>query len=452
MVVFIAAILGIADFIKNFLVENFVEILTEMPRFNYSMENGIESGSILFNTFKSQRDVVIIPLIVIGSIAYILTGRFGHKVTAVLGGERTRPVDQVHDIMRRHGEFLKIQERDTIILGGEPRSSSLRFGDFDLWAWVSSLPSKCALCIILLFIFPVIWDAATDGSAWAAAKILNPLYSGDKEYPCPAHWYMIQDYNIILDTSGMEYQDARMEHQYLLVHADPSDFEAVCKPDMRVRYMLEQWGGQTKAIPPPIDTTGSFWVMLTSMGQNASDWIMRGLGEFFINIMLGMIKAQAVIMSGIMMVVSNVIVDVGVATMIIFMPFFFLMGLIPWRDIHLGNVQAVISKFAPGMLLAALVYPLEIAILFAISSEMMTTMLLTEFGNDLVIVWLFVTSIVAMVVAIPVVSLGAFSDVAGMVTGKFTIMIQTAQGGVGAFKRTGGASGVAGSLRTSRDR
>ena len=163
--------------------------------------------------------------------------------------------------------------------------------------------------------------------------------------------------------------------------------------------------------------------------------MMRGVGEFFVNIMLGVIKAQAVLLSGTAMLVSNMVVDIGVATMIVFVPVYSALMIIPWD--HVGG----------GRVAAAVIYPMEAAVLFAVSSEMMIQMLLYEHGSDLLVVWPFGTTIMSMVVVVPVVSLGAFAHVTGRVTGKFTAMIQAAQGGLGvAGGRLGGMGGSTGGV------
>ena len=175
--------------------------------------------------------------------------------------------------------------------------------------------------------------------------------------------------------------------------------------------------------------------------------MMRGVGEFFVNIMLGVIKAQAVLLSGTAMLVSNMVVDIGVATMIVFVPVYSALMIIPWDHVGGGRVAAAVRTYGPASLAAAVIYPMEAAVLFAVSSEMMIQMLLYEHGSDLLVVWPFGTTIMSMVVVVTVVSLGAFAHVTGRVTGKFTAMIQAAQGGLGvAGGRLGGMGGSTGGV------
>ena len=426
MAAMIFALVSIAGIIKDFLVENLVDILVEMPRFDYSFQDGRESGGVLFNLYKWQRDLVVWPLILIGSLAWLITGRFGHRMKAAIHSERVKPITQgVHQLMRPPSAQMERDEKTPHVemdFGTDSKPGGGWFGQ-----WLAGLPSKCALFIVLIFILPPLWDAAMDGSGWAAGVILNPVYSGNPDYPCPAGWYD----NGRLDLSNPDLQDHHESVLWLLMQDRTGELDAMCRPELRVRYMLEQWGGQTKAIPPPVDTTDSFWGMITSMGENATDWMMRGIGEFFINIILGVIKAQAVIMSGTAMIISNLVVDIGVATMIIFTPVYFALLLVPWERIGGGRVLAAIRTYGPASLAAAILYPIEVAVLFAVSSNLMVYLLLSEYGNDLLVVWLFGTAIMSMVVAIPIVSLGAFAHVTETVTGKFTALIQTAQGGIG---------------------
>lgn len=424
MLALVVALVAIADVVGDFLAKHMVEILVDMPRFDYAFEGGRESGNMLFGEYKRQRDLVVLPLVLAGAAAWLATGRFGHRAGAVLQSETVRPAtDGVHDVMRPRNAGVEREEsapHAAVYFGSDP--------DIPGWfgGWVGGLPSRCLLCIILVFLMPPLWDMAADGSGWAASVILNPVYSGDPDYPCPREWYR----DGRLDATHPALLAHHQSVLYLLMQDKTGELDAMCRPELRVRYMLEQWGGQTKAIPPP-DGSGSFWEMLASLGENAADWMMRGAGEFFVNILLGVIKAQAVVMSGTAMLVSNMVVDIGVATMIVFTPVYMALTVMPWEHIGGGRVVAAIRTYGPASLAAAVVYPMEVAVLFAVSSEMMIQMLLSEYGSDLLVVWLFGTATMSMAVAMPVVSLGAFAQVTEQVTGRFTSMIQAAQGGLG---------------------
>lgn len=438
IIAMVVAVIAVAGMIKDFLVENLVEILVDMPTFDYSFEDGQENGSVLFDIYKRQRDTMIWPMILIGALAWLVTGRFGHRVRATFTSERIRPQGNIHQVMLPPSTYV---ERDETTPHAEVTVGSDReWGLGWFGAWLASLPSRCLLFIVLVLVLPPVWDAGIGASGWAASVILNPVYSGDREYPCPLGWY---DGNH-LDLSNPDLQEHHQSVFWLLAQDKTGELDAMCQPELRVRYMLEQWGGQTKAIPPPLDDSGSIWETVASMGENATDWLMRGMGEFFINVVLGVVKAQAVIMSGTTMIVSNMVVDIGVATMIAFAPIYFLLILVPWEHIGGGQVLAVIKTYGPATLAAAILYPIEVAVLFAISSDLMVYLLLSEYGNDLLVVWLFGTAVMSMVVAIPIVSLGAFAHVTETVTGKFTTLIQTAQGGLGAAAGGLGMRGTAG--------
>lgn len=438
LIALIVALITISGIIKDFLAENLVQILVDMPGFDYTLQDGNETGGVLFDVYKRQRDMVLYPLIVIGAISWLVTGRFGGRISAAIRAESIKPIQTgIHPIMRPNTEFVQRDESTPyfgVSIGSDAKTGLGWFG-----SWLSGLPARCLLCVILIFVMPPLWDAAIDASAWGASTILNPTYSGDPQWPCPAAWYV----DGRLDTTNPHLQNHHESSRWLLMQDDTGRLDAMCRPELRVRYMLEQWGGQTRAIPPPLDTAGTIWDMAASMGKNATDWIMRGIGEFFINIILGVIKAQAVIMSGTVMIVSNTIVDIGVATMITFMPIYLLLMLVPWSHIGGGQVLSTITKYGPAALASAILYPIEIAVLFAVSSDMMVHLLLSDYGNDLLVVWLFGTSVMSMAVAMPVVSLGAFAQVVETVTGKFTAIIQTAQGGLGAASCILGMRGAA---------
>lgn len=409
IVAIIAAMIGVAGMIQDYLAYNLVDILVDMPKF---------SDDALYTAYEQQRSVVVYAVIALGSIAWLITGRFGHRVSMTLQPEESKTAGGVPDIMTPKSEFIK--------RGGS--YGVIEFGRGTKMGWLNGLPSRCILCLVVLFVLPYIWDAAVGGSEWAATKILNPVYSGIQEYPCPADWYT----EGTLDTTHEELRAHHKTVQYLLMQDDTGRLDAMCRPELRVQYMIQQWGGDTKAIPPHIQYTGSFWDDMTSHWDNAADWAYRGFGEFVVNVLFGIIKAQAVIMTGTAMIISNVAVDVAVATMLIFVPLYMALMLVPWKSIGGRRVESVLHTYGPASLVAAILYPIEMAILFSISSELLTGLLLSEYGSDLLVVWLFGTAIMSMAIGVPIVTLGGFAQVIQQVTGKFTIMIQAAQGGLGA--------------------
>lgn len=245
-------------------VENLVDILMDMPDFGYSFQDGRETGGVLFDMYKRQRDMVVWPMILAGSLAWLVTGRFDHRVRAAVSSERVKPVTEgVHPLMRTPAKPL---ERDD-----SAPHAAVSFGrDHDPGAgwfgrWLASLPSRSLLFLMLVFALPPLWDAAVDGSGWAAGAILNPVYSGDPAYPCPRGWYV----DGALDVSNPELLAHHKSVQWLMMQDKTGGLEAMCRPELRVRYMLEQWAGQTKAIPPPLDASGSLWETMASMGGNA---------------------------------------------------------------------------------------------------------------------------------------------------------------------------------------
>ena len=449
IIVMIAAVISIAGIVKDFLAENLVEILVDMPVFDHTFGPDGEGGNTLFHVYSHHRDMVLLPLWVIGALAWLVTGRFGHRVSARFQSEAVKEQKKgVPDFMRQQeGGLMSGGSRSRDMAIGFGRDQPREGGVMGTWfgVWLAGLPSRCLLFTVLLFLLPPAWDAAVDASGWTAGVILNPVYSGSEEYPCPADWYV----DGRLDMGNPDMLEHHRSVQYLMAQSKTGELEAMCRPELRVRYMLEQWGGETKAIPPPLEGGGSPWEMVTQMWDNAADWMIRGAGEFFVNVILGVVKAQAVLMSGTTMLFSNMVVDVAVATMIVFAPFYFLLMLVPWDNMGGGKVKETLMQFAPAILAAAIIYPIEVSILFAISSQLMVYLLASEQGNNVLMAWLFGTSVMSMAVAMPIVTLGAFAQVIGQVTGQFTSLIQTAQGGLGAMAggvsgRVGGAIGGAG--------
>lgn len=80
---------------------------------------------------------------------------------------------------------------------------------------------------------------------------------------------------------------------------------------------------------PPLGPQDGLWDTITAMWDNLMDWMMRGFGEFVVNILFGVIKAQVIIMIGLIVTISNTVVDVSIAFMLIFVPMYFLLMLVP---------------------------------------------------------------------------------------------------------------------------
>ena len=183
----LVAVVALAGMVKDFLVEHMVDILVDVPRFDYSFEGGRESGQPAVRRVQAASATWWVPAARAGGRgpAWLATGRFGHRVRAVLQSETVRPVaDGVHEIMRlatrRRGEGGVRPVRVPL-----PSGPTLTFGGGSAGG-VAGLPSQCLLCILVVFLMPPLWDAATDGSGRAASAILNPAYSGDPDVPLPA--------------------------------------------------------------------------------------------------------------------------------------------------------------------------------------------------------------------------------------------------------------------------
>ena len=444
MVAFIVALIAIATMIKDFLVDNLVEILVDMPSFDYSFTNGEESGNQLFNIYKSMRDTVFLPLIIAGMMSWLIFNRFGHKISFSLGSEETQDPLLKADM---EGKALFQQQEESIITRetggpeisfGKDQSSSIQNSTIKtILNYFYALPSKCLFIIILLLIFPPVWDMSINISKTISEKILNNMYSGDENKPCPSEWYT----NGVLDISNTEFINYYKDTKYLIMHDKSGQLDAVCRPEMKVRFMLEQWGGETKVIAPPFLAEGNILEIISQMWDNSSDWFMRGLGEFFVNVIMGIVKAQAVIISGTLMILSNILVDVGIAMLIIFMPVYFLIVTLIPNTVVTKTILQPIKDYGPATLAAALVYPIEVAILFALSSELMISMMSNDYGNNALIAWLFGTTIMSMVIAIPIVTLGAFSKVLEPVMGQATMLVSQVSNMAGS---AGGLSGKMG--------
>ena len=140
LVVFMLAIIGLAINMTGFLDAVYMDLALTLPRFDYSLEGGAESGNETFEAFVQMR--------------YVAGGIMG---VALLWAGVSRAVE------------------GTGIGLAQPGASN-------------RIISRSLLFLVVFLVFPPVWDGGAEIVEGVALWVLNPHYSFDPDRPCPAGW------------------------------------------------------------------------------------------------------------------------------------------------------------------------------------------------------------------------------------------------------------------------
>ncbi|MCY4490389.1 MAG: matrixin family metalloprotease [Thaumarchaeota archaeon] len=135
------AMIGVVISFSGWIEETYMELALETPKFDYMIIDGAETGNEMFNIYVLMR--------------YVAAGIFG-LVIAVAGLSKA------------------IESADT---GAIQSGTSNR------------MISKALLFMLIIVIFPPIWDALADGMTNISYWVLAPDYSFEESHACPIEWY-----------------------------------------------------------------------------------------------------------------------------------------------------------------------------------------------------------------------------------------------------------------------
>ena len=199
----VVAIIGMVISFSNVIESTYMQLAFETPKFQYAIVDGAEHGNEMLEIYKTMR--------IIGAGLFVLV--------LVFAGV---------------GRLLESAE-----LGIIPQGMANR------------MISKSLLFLLIIFVFPPIWDMAADGMTNIAYWVLNPAYSFDQEHDmdndvdytmtlqCPHAWGIDAAGKFDMALYRTEVNTRYMESPYI-----PSYQKVLLAPDGNA---LE---------PNPADTTG----------------------------------------------------------------------------------------------------------------------------------------------------------------------------------------------------
>ena len=265
LLVFMLAIIGLAVNMTGYLDMVYMDLALTLPRFDYSIEDGVESGNETFQAFAQMR--------------YVAGGMMG---AALLWAGVSRAIEGTGTGLAQPGTSNRIISRSLVFL-------------------------------VIFLVFPPAWDGGAGVVEGAALWVLNPHYSFDADRPCPEGW---SDEEILRRHADSPY--GRGEAQ------TPGEAKIVCEPQLKVRYVFGQMMGATElqetkqAYLTPDDPFGA----LTADVQNFAEAVL-------VNTFLGLTKALVTINVLMMAFIIGIMADLLVGMIIAALPLFLMMSLVP---------------------------------------------------------------------------------------------------------------------------
>ena len=173
------AYVGAMTVLINFMAADFTHLITRVPNFEFQIINGQETGNPSFLIFSILRDVSF--------------GLFGF-------------------IFFLFGAFLILKQAQ--LASNETMKKMLQ---------------GAVIGVIILMIFPYIWDPISDTAEMSALSLMNPLYTFDPDNPCPA-------VSSPRDVLFMQHMTVIAEHSIPLgLDVTP---ESVCRTDLLPNYLF----------------------------------------------------------------------------------------------------------------------------------------------------------------------------------------------------------------------
>lgn len=255
LVVFMLAIMGLAINMTGFLDRVYMDLALTLPRFDYTIQDGAESGNETFAAYVQMR--------------YAAGGVMG---VALLWAGLARALEGSGTI---------------------PQGASNR------------VISRSILFVILFLAFPPIWDGGAHIMESVSLWVLNPHYSFDPDSPCPKEW---SDTDII-----QRYE----ESPYRRGPADTNP-QMVCDPQLKIRYIFGQMMGTTElqttksAYMDPEDPFGA----LTLDVQNFAESV---LVNTFLGLTKALVTINVLLLAFVIGIMADLLIGMVIAALPVFL-------------------------------------------------------------------------------------------------------------------------------------
>lgn len=277
VVMFILVLMGAVVDYLNLLDTIYMELSLTLPTFQYSFDNGVETGNEVFETFTLMR--------------YVAGGILG-AVMVYAGITRVLETEMLG--------ILKIGTSNKII-------------------------GNAMIFMVIILVFPPVWDTAATLMNDVALWLLNPNYSYDTKKPCPAEWY--DDEYVILDKfNGSPYR-AGWTEDVGVTETSMVVAESFCKPEFKVRYIFKQVISRTE-----ITELDALYSTESDTFGELLDGLRTSAHEYFTNIFLGVAKAVMSLTLLLTAFLLGIMADVFISVLMAALPILLFLSLLPKID------------------------------------------------------------------------------------------------------------------------
>ena len=271
----------------------------------------------------------------------------------------------------------------------------------------SRMISKSVIFIIILLIFPPIWDQMADTIEAASYWILNPNYNVgydgnngkcvDEMYEDPDVWideYTNSDYlfdkrtNIAFSGGTLVTTGAAL-HNKPTLNETKTELERYCDPRMKVDYVFSQMLKETKTgtiSQLNLNNSGNYLGPLQTNIQQGNPGILE-------NLFLGLTKALVAIQVMIMTLLIGIMADMLVAMVIAGLPVFLFLSLVP-------KAEDIANKFLEAIP-ALMLLPLMSAIIVVVGAGSLAEAPARS-GGDLIYTWITALGVVFFAITLPI--------------------------------------------------
>ena len=381
------ALVLIASIMADFMDAHLLDVILHMPKFHYTIIDGVEYGGHFWTLYEQLRwaAIIVFSAIIVLSAAVKLLGQ------------------------------IEI------------------YGDGKFWS--SKIRISVAM-IIFLMIFPVAWDGAADAVAIGSTFVLNPVYSYDGENPCPADWsdqQIVDHYNESLFKKDGD--------AWGFITYDTDKAEIACTPNFKLHYLLEQLRKNTSYempdIPNPLE-----WV-----SHQISLALTGIISQVFFSAIRSIVTIQATILSTMIAIMTNMLTGMIVAGL----PIFVLLSQIPKFDKISEKFLSALPALLLVPLLSSLVISLGATFVSTVGTlHYEPGVTIAGLDPGLVYTWLATIGVLMFAVTLPITLVPLLSNVTMQATQVVTSSVQAAAVSAavitgGAAKSIGGRMRIGGS-------
>ena len=414
------ALIGVVITFSGAVESTWMDLALETPGFDYDIIDGEETGNEMLNIYQMMR--------------IIAAGIFG--LLLVFAGV---------------SKVMESSEMGIVQQGTANR-----------------MISKSLLFLLIIMVFPPMWDESTKAITNVSYWILNPIYTFDENNPCPEGWTNQK----IISEYGNSHYVTNIEKRLngfvdapgggLVFKGNPqtdinNEHKSVCGPQFKVTYVFDQMLRVTEAGPPTeqdneacrneliergiINSTdiGKITIHkatglveeikneLTSNcdGETNADWlgnisnsIQVANEDLFVNLFLGLTKALVAIQVLIISLMIGIMTDMLAAMVSAALPIFLMLSLLPKVD----KVTNQMLEALPALLLL----PIMSAIIIVVGASVVLTSGGEGGMTGTITTWITSIGVVFFAITLPVLMIPMLGSMTSQATMVVSSAVQTA--------------------------